>query len=166
VSISDDYPAVDLTQAIEGDLPVFYTMMPHAVQPPAYKTLGASGGDLYAAEAVTLYPGSPVMVPTGIRIALSSARFEAQVRSRSGLAANHGVFVLNSPGTIDSDYRGELKVIMMNAGRVPYKVRRGDRIAQLVFAKVWRGSFVKCEEDKFDEFTTERSSGGFGSTGK
>jgi dUTP pyrophosphatase len=149
------------------DLPIVYTAMPHAFQPPLYKTPGSSGADLYAAEAVTLFPGRPTMIPTGIRIAIPSGRFEAQVRSRSGLAANHGVFVLNSPGTIDSDYRGELKVIMMNAGREPYKVNRGDRIAQLVFAQVWRGSFINHKEDEFDkEFATERSSGGFGSTGK
>jgi len=123
----------------------------------------AAGIDLRAAVSgpVTLAPGSFALVPTGIRIALPPDH-EAQVRPRSGLAAKHGVSVLNAPGTIDADYRGEVGIILINLGSEPFEVRRGDRIAQLVVAPVTR---VRVEMvDRLDE--TGRGAGGFGHTGR
>jgi dUTP pyrophosphatase len=133
-----------------------------AVALPAYQTEGASGVDLRAAidEDVVLPPMGRALVPTGIAVALPSG-IEAQVRPRSGLAARHGVTCLNSPGTIDSDYRGEIRVILINFGDEPFLVRRGDRIAQMVFMPVLRASFRVVE----DLDTTPRGEGGFGHTG-
>lgn len=157
-------------------VPMVYTKMPHAAAAPTYATSGSSGADLSAAEDVTIFPGRTAVVPTGIRIAFRPPpegydkpvdHWEAQVRSRSGLAAKHGVFVLNSPGTIDEDYRGEIKVILLNTGFEPFKVKRGDRIAQLVFSKIWQAMFERYGEEEFEEqFATERGSGGLGSTGR
>ncbi|CDO59889.2 Deoxyuridine 5'-triphosphate nucleotidohydrolase [Candidatus Phaeomarinobacter ectocarpi] len=131
---------------------------------PAYETDQAAGMDLRAAlaegEEVTLAPGARAMVPTGLAIALPSG-FEAQVRPRSGLAAKQGVTVLNSPGTVDADYRGEVKVILINHGDEPVVIDRGMRIAQMLFAPVTRGVFAAVQS--LDE--TERGAGGFGSTG-
>ncbi len=131
---------------------------------PAYESEQAAGMDLRAAlaegEEVTLAPGARAMVPTGLAIALPSG-FEAQVRPRSGLAAKQGVTVLNSPGTVDADYRGEVKVILINHGDEPVVIDRGMRIAQMLFAPVTRGVFAAV--DSLDE--TERGAGGFGSTG-
>lgn len=131
---------------------------------PAYETDQAAGMDLRAAlgegEEVTLAPGARAMVPTGLAIALPSG-FEAQVRPRSGLAAKQGVTVLNSPGTVDADYRGEVKVILINHGDEPVVIARGMRIAQMLFAPVTRGVFAAVQS--LDE--TERGAGGFGSTG-
>ena len=127
---------------------------------PAYETTGAAGMDLRAAEGVTLKPGERHLVPTGLSIALPDG-FEAQVRPRSGLAVKHGVTVLNSPGTIDCDYRGEVKVPLINHGRDDFVIARGDRIAQLVIAPVSRISWT--EVHGLDE--TARGSGGFGSSG-
>lgn len=131
---------------------------------PRQQTSGAAGVDLAAAlpegETMVLAPGRRGIVPTGISLALPEG-YEGQVRPRSGLAANHGVTVLNSPGTIDSDYRGEIKVILVNHGEEPLAIRRGDRIAQLVVAPVSRVAFEPRE--RLDE--TERGSGGHGSTG-
>ena len=110
---------------------------------------------------VTLAPGARGLVPTGFAIALPEG-FEAQVRPRSGLAANHGVTVLNTPGTIDADYRGEIQVILVNLGAEPFPVTRGLRIAQLVIAPVARASVI--EADALDD--TARGAGGFGSTGR
>ena len=129
---------------------------------PTYSTSGSAGMDVHAAlsEPMTIPPGGVVMIPTALSIALP-AGLECQVRSRSGLAAKHGVFTLNSPGTIDSDYRGEIKVILANFGAAPFTINRGDRIAQLVVA---RYETVQWHEvSSLDE--TERGSGGFGSTG-
>lgn len=131
---------------------------------PAYETAGAAGMDLRAAlveESVILAPGARAMVPTGLAIALPKG-FEAQVRPRSGLAIRHGITQLNAPGTIDSDYRGELKVILINHGQEPFVVAHGDRIAQLVIAPVIQAAWA--ETDTLDE--TARGAGGFGSTGK
>jgi len=132
--------------------------------PPAYETPGAAGMDLRAAVAedapVVLRPGARAMIPTGFCIAVPPG-FEAQARPRSGLAAKAGITCLNSPGTIDSDYRGELKVILINHGAEDFTVRRGDRIAQLVIAPVARANWV--EVDSLDD--TARGAGGFGSTG-
>jgi dUTP pyrophosphatase len=131
---------------------------------PRQQTSGAAGVDLCAALAdgdiLELSPGRRAVVPTGISIALP-AGFEGQVRPRSGLAANHGVTVLNAPGTIDADYRGEIKVILVNHGEAPFTIRRGDRIAQLVIAPVVQAAWAEAET--LDE--TARGVGGFGSTG-
>ena len=130
---------------------------------PAYETEHAAGMDLAAAvaEPLTLAPGARALVPTGIAIALPEG-FEAQIRPRSGLAARHGLTVLNAPGTIDADYRGEIQVILMNAGEADFEIERGDRIAQLVVAPVVRPVWV--EVDSLD--ATERGEGGFGHTGQ
>jgi dUTP pyrophosphatase len=127
---------------------------------PAYQTEHAAGLDLAAAEEALLPPGGRAGVGTGLTIALPDG-YEAQVRPRSGLALKHGVALLNSPGTIDADYRGEIRVILVNHGAEPFAVRRGDRIAQLVVAPVTRARWV--EVDALPE--TARGAGGFGSTG-
>jgi dUTP pyrophosphatase len=131
---------------------------------PSYETGGAAGMDLRAAvpdEApLVLKPGARDMVPTGLAFAVP-AGFEAQVRPRSGLAAKAGITCLNTPGTIDSDYRGEVKVILINLGPEDFTIRRGDRIAQLVIAPVVQAQWA--EVDDLDE--TSRGAGGFGSTG-
>jgi dUTP pyrophosphatase len=130
---------------------------------PAYQSTGAAGLDLVAAvdAPVTLSPGARALVPTGVAMALP-AGFEAQVRPRSGLAAKHGVTVLNAPGTVDADYRGEIQVILINHGQAPFTIDRGDRIAQLVVAPVTMATLVAV--DSLDE--TTRGDGGFGSTGR
>lgn len=130
---------------------------------PGYATASSSGLDLRAhlSAPVTLPPMGRALIPTGIRVSVPDG-FEAQVRPRSGLAIEHGVTVLNTPGTIDADYRGEVKVILVNLGSEPFTVRPGDRVAQMVFQKVMRASFREVEELP----RTERGSGGFGSTGK
>ena len=140
--------------------------MEHArgLPPPAYETSGASGMDLRAAvpehEPVTLRPGARAAVPTGLRIAVP-AGMEAQVRPRSGLALRSGVTCLNTPGTVDSDYRGEVKVILINLGEEDFVIRRGDRIAQMVICP-----FVRAEWNEVQELDqTLRGHGGFGSTG-
>ncbi len=129
---------------------------------PAYMTEAAAGADLVAAldEELTLAPGARALVPTGLTLAIPPG-YEGQVRPRSGLALRSGVTVLNAPGTIDADYRGQVAVILANMGEAPYVVRRGDRIAQLVIAPVVRAAFELV--DDLDE--TERP-GGFGSTGR
>ncbi|MFO1131692.1 MAG: dUTP diphosphatase [Hyphomicrobiales bacterium] len=128
---------------------------------PAYETAGAAGMDLRAAESVTLKPGARHLIPTGLAIALPEG-FEAQVRPRSGLAVKHGVTVLNAPGTIDSDYRGEVKVPLINHGQDDFVIARGDRIAQMVIAPVTRASWT--EVDLLGD--TARGAGGFGSSGQ
>ena len=130
---------------------------------PRLQTAGAAGADLLAAlgAEVTLAAGARAVVPCGFAMALP-AGYEAQVRPRSGLAARYGVTVLNSPGTIDADYRGEVMVILINHGDAPFVVRRGDRIAQIVVAPVT--AFAFTESEALDD--TERGSGGFGSTGR
>ena len=129
--------------------------------PPAYATAHAAGMDVVAAEDVTLAPGARHAVATGFAIAIPEG-YEVQVRPRSGLALKHGVTCLNTPGTIDADYRGEVKVILANLGDEPFEVRRGERIAQLVPAAVQRARFAEVET--LDE--TARGEGGFGSTGR
>lgn len=132
---------------------------------PAYQTVQAAGLDLVAAVGefapVSLRKGERVLVPTGLAIALPPG-FEAQVRPRSGLALKHGITVLNSPGTIDADYRGELQVILVNLGQADFEIRRGERIAQLVIAPVVQADLV--EVDGLDD--TARGASGFGSTGR
>lgn len=128
---------------------------------PAYATAHAAGMDVVSAEAVTLPPGARHAVATGFGIAIPSG-YEVQVRPRSGLALKHGVTCLNTPGTIDADYRGEVKIILANLGEAPFAIARGDRIAQLVPAPVQRARFE--EVATLDE--TARGEGGFGSTGR
>ena len=129
---------------------------------PSRATSGSSGFDLHAAVVAELRiePGGRALVPTGLRIALPPG-CEAQVRPRSGLALRHGIVLPNAPGTIDSDYRGEIQVILLNAGQEPFTVRRGDRIAQLVIAPVLRAEWSEVAE--LDD--TARGAGGFGHSG-
>lgn len=127
---------------------------------PAYATAGAAGMDVVAAESLVLDPGERRAIATGFAIAIPEG-YEVQVRPRSGLALKHGITCLNTPGTIDSDYRGEVKVILANLGDAPFPVARGDRIAQLVPAPVQRAQII--EVAALDE--TARGAGGFGSTG-
>lgn len=142
------------------------TRLPHAegIPLPAYETALAAGMDLRAAVAedapLTLKPMARAMVPTGLAFAVP-AGFEAQVRPRSGLAAKAGITCLNTPGTIDADYRGEVKVILINLGEADFVIRRGDRIAQLVIAPVASATWLEVERLE----ATDRGAGGFGSTG-
>ncbi len=140
------------------------TRLPHNddLPLPAYETAQSAGMDLAAAieEPITLAPGSRVMVPTGLAIALPDG-YEAQVRPRSGLAARNGVTVLNTPGTIDADYRGEVKVILINLGDEAFEIERGMRIAQMVVSPVTQAAFSEVTELP----ETTRGTGGFGSTG-
>ncbi len=135
-----------------GDLPL-----------PDYMTPQAAGMDLLAAVEgeVVIAPGERLLVPTGLSLAIPEGH-EGQVRPRSGLALHHGVTLLNSPGTIDADYRGEVKVLLVNLGREPFTLRRGERVAQLVFAKVEQAKLVEAEA--LDD--TARGDGGFGHTGR
>lgn len=141
--------------------------LPHAegLDLPAYATLDSAGMDLRAAidadAPIEIAPGARVMIPTGLQLALPRG-FEGQVRPRSGLAWEHGLTVLNAPGTIDADYRGEVKVLLVHLGEEPLTLSRGDRIAQLVIAKHVR---VEWEERESLE-TTRRGEGGFGHTGR
>ena len=132
---------------------------------PAYQSAHAAGLDLLAAvpedAPMTLQPGKHAMIPTGLTIALPPG-YEAQVRPRSGLAARHGVTVLNSPGTVDADYRGEVCVLLINHGDQPFPIRRGERIAQMVIAEVAQVELVPVTSLS----ATDRGSGGFGSTGR
>lgn len=133
----------------------------HGLPLPAYATAGAAGMDVVAAEAAVIPPGARHAVATGLALAIPEG-WEVQVRPRSGLALRHGVTCLNTPGTIDSDYRGEVKVILVNHGAEPFAVARGERIAQLVPAPVRRATLD--EVDALDE--TARGLNGFGSTGR
>ncbi|MEQ8400798.1 MAG: dUTP diphosphatase [Roseitalea porphyridii] len=147
--------------------PVCFMRLAHAegLDLPAYATEGAAGMDVRAAvdadTPLVLAPGGRVLVPTGFVMAIPDG-FEAQVRPRSGLAAKHGVTCLNTPGTIDSDYRGEVKVLLVNLGTEPFAVTRGMRIAQIVVAPVVRATIVEVSEAPEE---TGRGAGGFGSTG-
>ena len=151
-----------MTDPRPPDVAIRLKRLPHGegLPLPAYASAGAAGMDVVAAEALTLAPGERHAVATGFAIAIPPG-YEVQVRPRSGLALKHGVTCLNTPGTIDSDYRGEVKVILANLGADPFPIERGDRIAQLVPAAVTRGAFQ--EVDTLDD--TARGEGGFGSTG-
>lgn len=129
---------------------------------PEYQSAGAAGADVFALldSPMTIEPGSVVLVPTGTFIEIPEG-CEAQIRPRSGLALKHGITLLNTPGTIDSDYRGEVKIIMANFGKEPFVIESGMRIAQMVFAQVYRGEFIIREELA----GTKRNDGGFGHTG-
>jgi dUTP pyrophosphatase len=147
------------------NVPVRVRRLPHNsdLPLPAYATDGAAGMDLLAAvvEAVTIEPGQRALIPTGLAIALPSG-YELQIRPRSGLALRNGIVLPNSPGTIDEDYRGEIQVIVMNAGSEPFRVERGARIAQAVLAPVVRAAW----DEVADLDVTARNAGGFGSTGR
>ena len=147
---------------LPNDVPVRVKFLPHGegLALPVYATDGAAGMDVVSAEDVTIAPGGRHAVATGLAIAIP-AGFEVQVRPRSGLALKHGISVPNAPGTIDSDYRGELKVILINHGAEPFAIARGDRVAQLVLAPVTRATWIVADE--LDE--TVRGAGGIGSTG-
>lgn len=153
-------------QAEPEGVEVAVTRLPHGkgLALPTYQSAGAAGMDLLAAvppgASLEIAAGNRVLIPTGIAIALP-AGYEAQVRPRSGLAVQHGVGVLNAPGTIDTDYRGEIKVLLVNYGSTPFEIVRGDRIAQLVVAPVARAALI--EQETLD--TTGRGPDGFGSTG-
>jgi dUTP pyrophosphatase len=148
-----------------AEVRVALLVLPHGegLELPAYATEGAAGCDLRAAvaESLTLLPGGRTLVPTGIAVAIPEG-FEGQVRMRSGLAVKHGLALLNGPGTIDSDYRGEIRVVLANLGSEPATISRGDRIAQLVIAPVARAKFERV--DTLPD--TRRGGGGFGSTGR
>jgi dUTP pyrophosphatase len=141
--------------------------LPHAqgLALPAYQSADAAGLDLLAAvpegAPMVLAPGKYALIPTGLTIALPPG-YEAQIRPRSGLAAKHGVTVLNAPGTVDADYRGEISVILINHGDAPFPIKRGERIAQMVIASVTRAELVAAASLS----ATDRGSGGFGSTGR
>ena len=141
--------------------------LPHAegLALPAYQSAHAAGLDLLAAvsedKPLTMQPGQRALVPTGLMIAVPPG-YEAQVRPRSGLALKHGVTVLNSPGTVDADYRGEVSVLLINHGNEPFTIRRGERIAQLVIAAATQANLVAVASLS----PTDRGSGGFGSTGR
>ena len=142
---------------------VFIKKLNPSVQLPSYKTSGASGMDLMAfiEEPIKLKPGKSCLVPTGLSVAFSK-EYEIQIRPRSGLAAKKNISVLNTPGTIDSDYRGELKIILFNHGNKDFIVNNNDRVAQMVLTPV-----IKIELEEVDQLPkTIRGSGGFGSTGK
>jgi dUTP pyrophosphatase len=149
----------------EGEAPVFVRVKKKdgRLELPRYETSGAAGMDLKAFidADVTIPPLGRAKIPTGLFIEVP-AGYEAQVRPRSGLAARHGITILNAPGTVDSDYRGELEVILVNLGAEPFTLKNGDRIAQMVISPVIRVSL--CETDSLSE--TGRGSGGFGSTGR
>jgi dUTP pyrophosphatase len=147
----------------EPEIHIRIKRLPHGegLPLPAYATDGSAGLDIVAAEDVTIAPGERHAVATGFAVAIPPG-YEIQVRPRSGLALKHGVTCLNTPGTIDSDYRGEMRAILINHGNEPFEVKRGERIAQLVPAPVLRAAFE--EVDELDD--TMRGAGGFGSTGR
>ncbi|MDX2307637.1 MAG: dUTP diphosphatase [Hyphomicrobium sp.] len=153
--------------AVPNPVTVRVQQLPHGtgLPLPSYQTAGAAGMDLVSAlpddAPVLIAPGMSAAVPTGLVIELPEG-YEAQVRPRSGLAAKHGVTVLNSPGTIDSDYRGEIKVLLVNLGALPFLIRRGERIAQMVVAPVVQATLVPS----LSLSDTDRGTGGFGSTGR
>ncbi len=147
-----------------SEVTVAVRRLPHGADLPlpAYATADSAGLDLLAAiaEPIVLQPGERKLVPTGLALALP-AGFEAQVRPRSGLALKHGITVLNSPGTIDADYRGEVGVVLINHGQAPFTINRGERIAQMIVAAYARVAWQAVE----DLNETQRGAGGFGSTG-
>ncbi len=151
----EDIPAIQITRLrpdVDADIPL-----------PRYMTPLAAGMDICAAvrETVVLSPGDVVLIATGFALSLPQG-FEAQIRPRSGLAVKHGIGLINSPGTVDADYRGEVKIALINLGRENYAVRRGDRIAQIVISRVYQPQLQVVEA--LDE--TDRNSGGFGHTGR
>jgi dUTP pyrophosphatase len=147
---------------VEGNEIIIETLAEQEANLPQYISEGAAGADVraYLKEPAVILPGCAMLIPTGLKMAIPEG-YEVQVRSRSGLAFKHQVVVLNSPGTIDSDYRGELKVLLMNHGREPFVVEPGMRIAQVVSARVAKAVFIRTSELT----STKRNEGGFGHTG-
>ncbi|HEU4410695.1 MAG TPA: dUTP diphosphatase [Polyangiaceae bacterium] len=154
--MSDERPLVRLLRLPSGG-------EPDALPAPAYQSEGAAGFDLRAAlrDELVIAPGDRALVPTGYALALPEG-YEGQVRPRSGLALHHGVTVLNAPGTVDADFRGEIAVVLVNHGREPFRVRRGDRIAQMVVARAFRAELRPVDALE----PTARGAGGYGSTGR
>ena len=150
------------SQTPASTLQVKVQKLPHAegLPLPSYATAGAAGMDLLAAEAITLPPQGRTLIPTGLCVALPPG-YEMQIRPRSGLALKHGLILPNAPGTIDEDYRGEIKIILMNMGQEIFFIERGMRIAQAIIAPVSRITWFEC----INLDATDRGSGGFGSTG-
>lgn len=142
-------------------IPVRLKILPGA-RIPEYQSIGAAGADLFAhvGASVVIMPGETELIPTGVFMEIPEG-YEGQIRPRSGLALKHGLTLLNSPGTIDSDYRGEIKLIVTNLGNEDFIVSDGMRIAQIVISKVYRGDFIPCDELN----SSERNSGGFGHSG-
>ena len=130
---------------------------------PTYKTFGSSGMDVmaYIKDKISIYPSKIAMIPTGIAVAIPK-NYEIQIRPRSGLAAKKGISVLNTPGTVDSDYRGEIKIILINLGKKPFIIKSGDRIAQMILCPIVKGKLIEVKELP----NTKRGMKGFGSTGK
>ena len=141
---------------------IFVEMTNKAFKLPKRATEGSSGYDLYSSDNLMLAAGARVLVPTGLKMVIPKG-FEGLIRSRSGLALKHGIAVLNSPGTIDSDYRGEIKVILINTSKETFEIQKGMRIAQMVFATHETPTLEII--NSVDEYNTERKDGGFGSTG-
>ena len=156
------YKADDYNHRVSLKIPVKRAEHALDIPLPCYMTEGSSGMDLYAAVGTTVVakPGEVILVPTGIFVAVPNG-YELQIRPRSGIAAKNGIGILNSPGTIDSDYRGEIKVIMINLGKEPFAVKRKDRIAQMVLCSVPLAVLIEMDELP----PTERNDGGFGHTG-
>lgn len=150
-----------MNSTVESTLLEMRVVADEGIELPAYKTAGAAGMDLCCAEDVSLAPMERRLVSTGLRIAIPDG-YEGQVRPRSGLAIRHGLTMVNTPGTIDSDYRGEVGIILINLGQERVDLSKGERIAQLVICPVARAAVVRV--DSLDE--TERGEGGFGSTGR
>ncbi len=157
-------PASAIQKANDNQVSIALKVLDHAkdLPLPAYATAQAAGMDIVAAidQPIVMQPGERALVPTGLSIALP-AGFECQIRPRSGLAAKNGVTVLNSPGTVDADYRGEIKAILINHGQEPFTIERGMRIAQMIIARYTQANWSVVTD--LDE--TERGAGGFGSTG-
>jgi len=147
----------------EVKIPIKRLRKDRSVPMPQYMTVGSSGMDLFAflEKEVTLAPGERKLIPTGICVAIPEG-FEGQIRPRSGLAIQHGIGVVNGPGTIDSDYRGEICVALINFDRAPFTIRHGDRIAQMIISRVFRAIFEEVDELP----PTGRQEGGFGHTGR
>lgn len=159
------HEAVLYLGSLDKGVAIEFVTLPHGqgLPMPAYETAQAAGMDLRAAieQDIVIAPGKRAAIPTGFNVAIPNG-YEIQIRSRSGLAAKHGVYVLNAPGTIDADYRGEIKSILFNAGDEPFIVQRGDRVAQAVVAPVTQGRWVEVEQLS----PTQRGENGFGSTGQ
>ena len=135
------------------------------IEMPKKATSGSAGYDVYSIDNVNIAPGEIVMMPTGIHMVIPDG-YECQVRPRSSLAVKHGITIINSPSTIDSDYRGEVKIPLINHGKETVTLLRGDRIAQFVFVKLADLNVEEITKESFEEFETDRGTGGFGSTGK
>jgi len=159
-STSDVYTHVAYTTYAPVDIKFTYVDLRNEVEPPKHQTIYSAGADIRSSENVTIHPNKTVVVRTNLIVDLPVDYF-LEVRSRSGLAAKHSVFVLNSPGTIDADYKDEIKIILHNAGDSPFEIQKGDRIAQVLLRKYTQCNFINSDIDT----TVNNRGGGFGSTG-